>query len=72
MTARRTVGRAVCLCIAALRVNVRFCRSPRFGLSHISWRTSVAHHPTEDKEATQTTQDAECHVMVDGLASGDA
>src|SRR5215469_12195888 len=24
-------------------------RDPRLGLSQISWRTSVAHHPTEDK-----------------------
>jgi hypothetical protein len=29
-------------------VIVRFCRDPRSGLSQISWRTSVAHHPTED------------------------
>ena len=25
-----------------------FCRDLRFGLSRICWRTSVAHHPTED------------------------
>ncbi len=29
VTARRTVGRAVCLCIAALGVNIRFCRWSR-------------------------------------------
>jgi hypothetical protein len=26
-------------------------RDPRFGLSQISWRTNVAHHPTEDTGA---------------------
>jgi hypothetical protein len=25
------------------------CHDPRLGLSQISWRTSVAHHATEDK-----------------------
>jgi hypothetical protein len=28
--------------------NARSCRDPRFGLSQIRRRTSVAHHPTED------------------------
>jgi len=29
--------------------NVHSRRDPRLGLSQISWRTSVAHHPPEDK-----------------------
>jgi hypothetical protein len=37
----------VFLCIAALEVNVPICRDPRFGLSQITWRTGVAHHPAE-------------------------
>lgn len=32
----------------------RSCRNPRFGLSHISWQTSVAHHPPEDKPSNRT------------------
>ncbi len=32
------------------RVNALTCRDPRFRLSQISWRTSVAHHPTEDTD----------------------
>jgi hypothetical protein len=28
--------------------SARFCRDPRFRLSQIIWRTSVAHHPTVD------------------------
>lgn len=45
----RTVGRAR-LYIGPLWVNVRFCRDGRFRLSQITWRTSVAHHPTEETE----------------------
>jgi len=29
-------------------MNIRICRDPRFGMSQVSWRRSVAHHPTED------------------------
>ena len=31
------------------------CRDPRFGLSQISWRTRVAHHPTEDTSLASNT-----------------
>src|SRR5258708_23074375 len=38
VTARRTVGRAVCLCIAALGGNIRFCRwSPVWPLRGWPW-----------------------------------
>src|SRR6185437_13462258 len=37
--------------------NVRNCRDPRFRLSQITWRTGVAHHPTEDS-ARCTVPDA--------------
>jgi hypothetical protein len=30
-------------------------RDPRFRLSQITWRTTVAHHPTEDKVAQMAT-----------------
>jgi len=36
------------LCIDVLGVDVRICRDPRFELSQITWRTTGAHHPTED------------------------
>jgi hypothetical protein len=35
-------------CMAALGVNARFCRDPRFRLPQITRRTTGAHHPTED------------------------
>ena len=41
---------------------IRSCRDPRFRLSQITWRTSVAHHPTED------TPGAKTRLMCDGLA----
>jgi hypothetical protein len=33
--------------------NARFCRDLYFRLSQITWRTSVAHHPTEDTQLPQ-------------------
>jgi len=36
------------------------CRDPRSGLSQISWRTTVAHHPTED-----TRPKAQCLAPLD-------
>jgi len=37
-----------------------FCRDPRFGLSHVSWRTTVADHPTEDRAVVLPWYCAEC------------
>jgi hypothetical protein len=51
-TAAQTVARSYFYASPALGVNARFCRDPRFGMSQISWRTSVAHHPTEDSRST--------------------
>jgi hypothetical protein len=46
--AERAIGPDACLCSAAFGMNVRLCRDPRSRLSQITWRTCVAHHPTED------------------------
>ena len=37
-----------------------FCRDPRFGLSQITWRTSVAHHPTEDSQSASRPVRTSC------------
>jgi len=36
---------------ATQRQDARFYHDPRLGLSQICWRTTVAHHPTEDTGA---------------------
>lgn len=50
----RTVSRAEYLYTAALLADVLNCRDPRFGLSQMSWRTSVGHHPAEDTLSNRT------------------
>jgi hypothetical protein len=62
----------VFLCSAVLGVNVRICRDPRSGLSQISWRTSVAHHPTEDTpfDVRRSKQTRRWDIASPGPAAG--
>ena len=52
--------------VAALGLNVRICRDPRFGLSQMSWRASVAHHLARDTPSNGTV--AWLYLVCDGLA----
>jgi hypothetical protein len=54
-------------CAAAIR-SCMLCRDPRFGLSRICWRTSVAHHPTQDSAAAILTCDNSLYEELQGHA----